>query len=255
MRKANLHIFEEPEAMFASAAQSVARQAAAAVGARDRFLLAISGGGTPLPLFRRLASAPYRDELPWPQTHIFWADERLVPPDDESSNYGQAWSVWLRHVAISPENIHRVDGQLEPLAAASDYANQLRACAGPAASADWPRFDLVLLGLGADGHTASLFPGSASAATGETPVLPVWAEYGDRPAARVTLTPPVFNSARHILFLAQGKDKAPAVAQTVAQEGDPAWLPALRIWPDDGQVSWFVDRDAASLLPDQDESH
>jgi 6-phosphogluconolactonase len=250
VRKPDLHIFDEPEALFAGAAALVARQAAAAVSARGRFLLAISGGSTPLPLFRRLASTPYREELPWSQTHIFWADERLVPPEDEASNYGQAWSVWLSHVPLPPENIHRVDSALDPAAAAGDYANELRALAGPPPGPAWPRFDLVLLGLGADGHTASLFPGSPGATSTEAPVVPVWAEYGDRPAARVTLTPPVFNSARHILFLVQGKDKAPAVAQTIARDGDPHQLPALRIWPDQGQLSWFVDREAASLLPD-----
>lgn len=246
----SVHIFDEAAVMFGRAAALLAERAAAATAARGRFLLAVSGGSTPLPLFRLLAGAPYRQELPWSRTHIFWADERLVPPDDEGSNYGQAWSVWLQHVPIPEQQIHRVDGALEPAAAASDYANQLRTLADPAHTFAWPRFDLVLLGLGADGHTASLFPTSAAPAA-DVPVVPVWAEYGDRPAARVTLTPPVFNSARHILFLVRGEDKAPAVAQAIAREGDPARLPALRIWPDQGEMTWFLDRDAAQMLPDR----
>lgn len=249
MRKPNLLVFDAAEAMFATAATFVVRQAVSSVRARDRFILVISGGTTPVPLYRLLAAPPYSDQLPWAKTHIFWADERLVPPGDEASNYGQARKAWLQHVPIPGEQVHPIDGTLTPLAAADDYANRLASLASPGDR--WPRFDLVLLGLGADGHTASLFPGSAHPLPEPAAALPVRAAYGDRPAARVTLTPPAINDARHILFLVQGEDKAPAVARVRSGVGNAIELPALRIQPVDGQLSWFVDRNAASLLPDR----
>jgi 6-phosphogluconolactonase len=158
MRKPNLLVFHHRQTMFAAAAAFVVRQGIEAVRVRDRFLLVISGGTTPLPLFRLLAAPPYSDQLPWAQTHVFWADERMVPPGDEASNYGQAWQAWLQHVPIPAEQVHPIDGTLSPAVAADDYANRLASLAS--GGDGWPRFDLVLLGFGADGHTASLFPGS-----------------------------------------------------------------------------------------------
>ncbi|MDT8306073.1 MAG: 6-phosphogluconolactonase [Anaerolineae bacterium] len=246
MRRPDLLVFEHQHDLFATAATALAQQATVAVAARGRFLLVISGGGTPRPLYRLLAQPPYRDDLPWAKTHVFWADERMVPPVDDESNYHQAWSVWLQHVPIPREQIHAIDGELTPESAAGDYANKLAAMAPPGRA--WPRFDLVLLGLGADGHTASLFPGSPHPLPAATPTLPVTADYGGRPAQRVTLTPPAINSARHVIFLVTGSDKAGAVAQTLAPKGDPRALPARRIQPEHGQLSWFLDRDAAARL-------
>jgi 6-phosphogluconolactonase len=207
--------------------------------------------------------------------HFFWGDERCVPPDDLQSNYRQAYETLLSHVLVPKENIHRAKGELAPPSAAEDYARQLREFAAP--GLDYPRFDLVLLGLGADGHTASLFPGSlfpdslspqvrdpAQSPEGEPvedlpsggsheggPVLAVTAEFQGRPVNRVTLTPPVFNAARNVLFLVTGQEKAMALAGTRAGRSDPLIYPAQRIEPAEGKVWWLVDEPAARMLPER----
>lgn len=149
----------------------------------------------------------------------------------------------LDKVPIPAENIHRVRGELPPAAAVLDYTAQLRAFA--ANGRDWPRFDLVLLGLGSDGHTASLFPGSPAADAPGTAVQAVTADYEDRPSQRLTLTPPVFNDARHILFLVTGANKAQAVTAVLEGPFDPVQWPAQRIQPHRGTVTWFIDQAAA----------
>jgi len=214
------------------------------VAARGTFFTALSGGGTPLALYRKLALAPLCDTLPWERTQVFWGDERCVPPNDDESNYHQAWDAWLSQVPIPAENIHRAKGELQPAFAAEDYAAQLRRSA--ASGLDFPRFDLVLLGLGADGHTASLFPGSPESA--DPPVLVVTADYQGRPADRITLTPRVFNAARNVAFLAVGQEKARAVSATLEGPRDPIVHPAQRIQPSQGKVWWLLETAAASLL-------
>ena len=187
-----LHIFKEYEALSLAAAEIFIRAGGAAIEARGRFLVALSGGSTPSGMFRLLASEPHRDQVDWENTFVFWGDERCVPPDDEGSNYHQANEILLSQVPIPRKNIHRVKGELVPYEAANAYAQTLKEFANP--GFDWPRFDLVLLGMGADGHTASLFPGSPVEV--DSPTLAVTADYEGRPAERVTLTPPVFNIAR-----------------------------------------------------------
>ena len=198
-------------------------------------------------LYSSLAQFPYRESLPWEKMFFFWGDERCVPPDDPGSNYYQARQVWLGQVPVPEKNIFRAKGEFSPQIAAEDYAIQLKSCAEP--GLDWPRFDMVLLGLGADGHTASLFPGSAE--THGIATLAVTANYQDRPANRVSLSPDVINSARNVVFLATGIEKAMALAAT-AKGGawEPVRLPAQRIMPLDGRLWWLVDQAAASQLPD-----
>jgi 6-phosphogluconolactonase len=244
----SIRIFDTPELLYAAAAASVARLAGDAVMARGRFLLVLSGGETALPLFHRLAQSPYREELPWQNTHVFWADERLVPSDDEASNFGQARSVMLSHLPIPAEQIHAIRGELEPEAAVNNYAKELAALAAPGLA--WPRFDLVLLGLGADGHTASLFPGSASRLPEHVPALAVQAQYQDRPAGRVTLTPAAINNAREVIFVVTGAKKAHALARALTPGASSAEAPARLIRPVNGSLTWFVDKDAARLLDD-----
>ena len=236
----------EKSDLYQKAAAFVARQARASVAARRRFLLALSGGSTPEPLFRRLAQPPYRDGLPWAQTHVFWADERAVPPDHPASNYGQAQRLLLERVAVPPEQIYRIPGEEDPLTAAEAYANVLRRQSD--AGRAWPRLDLVLLGMGSDGHTASLFPGSAFPIKRPQPTMAVSVKYGDRPAGRVTLTPGIINDARQILFLVTGESKAEALAAVLEGEPRPVQLPAQRVQPRDGAVCWMIDRAAAQQL-------
>jgi 6-phosphogluconolactonase len=182
--------------------------------------------------------------MEWEHIHVFWGDERCVAVDDPGNNYGQAREAFLAHVPIPQYNIHRIQSDLGPAAASMDYTLLLRRFAE--APLDWPRFDLVLLGMGEDGHAASLFPGSPTDVTDA--VIGVTAQYQDRPANRVTLTPVVFNSARHILFLVSGQSKSETLASVLKGGYHPDQLPAQRIQPTDGELTWFVDAAAASTL-------
>ncbi|MBI3739703.1 MAG: 6-phosphogluconolactonase, partial [Chloroflexi bacterium] len=193
--KPDVRIFENLESLSEAAAVLFIESSARAITERGQFLVALSGGNTPLKLYDLLARSPYREQVDWPHVHVFWGDERCVPPEDLENSYRQAHDVLLALVPIPAENIHRVQSDLEPDTAAINYALVLKQFASP--PLDFPRFDLVLLGMGNDGHTASLFPGSevnpAAAA------MAVTAQYQDRPANRVTLTPRVFNAARRVI--------------------------------------------------------
>lgn len=241
-----LLVFEDPATLFEVADAYVRRLAIISVQARGRFLLTLSGGSTPLPLYRRLAKVDEKEPFPWQQTHIFWGDERMVPISDPESNAGQAESLLLSHVPVPDEQIYPIPHEEDPVASAEAYAHTLE----QAAEADtaWPRFDLVLLGLGSDGHTASLFPGSTFPVPAEQPTQAVLAKYGGRPVGRVSLTPPVFNSARYILFLVTGEEKAQALAQILEGDYDPVQWPAQRIQPEDGKIVWLADAAAASQV-------
>jgi len=256
MSPPQLLIFETAHELYHVAAAYWRRLAQEAAEVRGRFLLLLAGGSTPQPLYQRMAQPPYREDVPWSQTHVFWGDERMVPSDDPQNNYGQARELLLSHVPVPAEQVHPIHGELEPEEAAAAYSKTLarwttrteeRLAEGQPA---WPRFDLVLLGLGRDGHTASLFPGSAANEEKQRPAKAVHVEYGDRPADRVTLTPPVFNSARQILFLVTGEEKAGALASVLEGKNDPTRWPAQRIRPQNGRVSWLVDRAAAAQLVD-----
>jgi 6-phosphogluconolactonase len=182
--------------------------------------------------------------VPWKNTFVFWADERSVPTQERGSNFGQAYRSLFRHVRIPRENLQRIKGEITPQKAALDYAHILKSYASP--PLEWPRFDLVLLGMGADGHTASLFPGSPYPA--ESPTLAVSADYQGRPAQRVTLSETVFNSARQVLFMVSGESKAATLSRVLEGKYRPDDLPAQRIRPSDGELTWLIDQDAAGKL-------
>lgn len=238
----NIETFPDKETLSQAAARLFSRIAHDAVQAHGRFSIVLSGGSTPRRLYQILSQMP---ELPWEQTHVFWGDERLVPPDDPGSNYGQAKAVLLDCVPIPPENIHRMKGELAPDTAVADYTAQLRQFTPGQL---WPRFDLVLLGMGSDGHTASLFPGPVSEAERTQPVIAVTAHYDGRPAQRITLTPLVFNDAAHILFLVTGADKTDALTAVLQNPPQPEKYPVQRIQPRDGSLTWFIDNAASSNL-------
>lgn len=232
----------------AAAAEDIAGWLAEDVAARGVASLVLSGGGTPLALYRVMAAPPFAGRIPWSETHIFWGDERLVPPEDPDSNYRAAWEALLRRVPIPPANIHRMRGELAPEAAAADYTRQLRnwtAAHDPQTPDGWPRFSVVLLGLGEDGHTASLFPGSPEEA--QEPVIAVTADYQGRPANRITLTPAIINRGRRVAFLVSGAGKAAAVFDTF-KTPDPARFPAQRIRPEGAGPVWYLDPPAAQRL-------
>lgn len=242
--KPDIRIFKDLEKLSRHAAGLFVDQSAQAIQERGRFLVALNGGSTPNRLFQLLASES-KDQVDWSRVHVFWGDERCVPPDDSGSCFGQARDLLLSHVPIPDSNLHRVKGELEPVEASKDYALTLRGFASP--PFDFPRFDLVYLGMGEDGHTASLFPGSPVEAT--EPTRPVTAKYQDRPANRVTLTQLVFNQARLVAFMATGEKKAGTLAEVLSDSYNPALLPAQRIDPQDGQLIWLVDEPAAGNLP------
>ncbi|HSQ38658.1 MAG TPA: 6-phosphogluconolactonase [Anaerolineales bacterium] len=239
-----IRIFKDMENLSREAADIFVERAAESIAERGRFLVALNGGGTPNRLFQLLA-ADYREKIDWNRVHVFWGDERCVPPGDAGSSYGQAWDAFLRHVPIPESNIYRVRGELEPADASRDYSLTLSGFASP--PLDFPRFDLVYLGMGEDGHTASLFPGSPVDVTEQT--LPVTAQYQDRPANRVTLTPLVFNQARTAAFMVTGEKKAVTLAEVLSDRYNPELLPAQRISPKNGDLVWLVDEEAAGKLP------
>ncbi len=242
--KPTIRIFKDADELSRAAADLFVTLAVQSIRERGRFLVALSGGSTPMALYRLLA----REPIDWTRIHVFWGDERLVPPEDPENSYGQAREALLKHIPIPTENIHRVASELDPVAAARDYASILREFAAP--PLDWPRFDLVLLGLGEDGHTASLFPGSPVDAT--EPVIAVTAQYQGRPARRVTLTPLVFNAARQVIFLVTGANKAVTLRGVFDDYNSSEQIPAKRIQPADGQVTWLVDKAAGKEIKPSD---
>jgi 6-phosphogluconolactonase len=238
-----LRVFPNARSLVRAAAAEVLRRGRRAVRERGTFHLALAGGTTPMALYqalgsRRAASAPF-----WRHTHLYWGDERVVPSEDPASNYGVAWKVGLHRLHVPAANVHRVRGESDnPRRAAIQYESELRS---RFAGALWPAFDLVLLGLGADGHTASLFPGSDALAERER-----WtevAEGGEPRTPRVTLTLPALNGAAAVLFLVTGASKAAALSRLLGPSGEDP-LPAQRVHPR-GQRLVFADRAAMGQPP------
>jgi 6-phosphogluconolactonase len=238
-----VRVFADAAELARAAAEEISSRILETLRDHDRFAWALAGGSTPRTLYRLLASDPYRRRLPWQALHFFWGDERHVPPDDPQSNYRMARETLLDAVPVPPGNVHRIAAE-EPDAerAARLYEAELRAFFA-LAPAEWPRFDLVLLGLGPDGHTASLFPGSAAVRERERLVVAPWVEA--QQAFRITLTPPVLSRARGAIFLVSGAEKAAALRAVVAGEPDPDRYPAQMVA---GNRWWMVDRAAARLL-------
>jgi 6-phosphogluconolactonase len=233
-------ILPDPAAVASEAARRLVEIARAAVAARRRCTLALAGGGTPAPLYRLLAARPWRDEVSWSQVHLFWGDERCVPPEHPDSNYGAAQRDLLAHVPVPPAQIHRMAGEGEPAAGAAAYAATLADCFGETP----PRFDLILLGLGQDGHIASLFPGAPALELTEQTVAATVSPAGQ---ARLTLTFTTLNAARCIVILVAGAAKSEIVGRVLGDVGEPR-LPAQRLAPADGELIWLLDRPAAARL-------
>lgn len=251
MTVSEIVVLPDPEALAREAARRFVKLADEAIASRDRFSVALSGGSTPGVLYQLLAREPHRSQIAWAQVHLFWGDERCVPPGnvrpDEwppSSNYHLAHETLIAHVPIPPENIHRIQGELEPENAAREYENGLKAFF--ARIPNPKSFDLVLLGLGSDGHTASLFPGSEALDETERLAVAVSADYEGRPAERVTLTLPAINAARQAWFLVSGATKAEIVRAVLEKPGER--LPAQQVDPTSGRLTWLLDAAAANLL-------
>ena len=216
-----------------------------AIGRSGQFAAALSGGSTPKGLYSLLAEPEYRERVNWERVHFFWGDERCVPPDHPDSNYRMAREALLDKIQTRPENIHPMRGELEPDKAAEAYEAELRGFFGQAPGA-WPRFDLILLGLGEDGHTASLFPGST--ALGESSRL-VSAPYVEKlHSHRLTLTLPVINAAAHATFLVSGASKAGIVKDILATDSGSSNYPAAKVRLAGGRLTWLIVADAADTL-------
>jgi 6-phosphogluconolactonase len=212
---------------------------------QGRFAVAFSGGATPESLYALLATDSFSARIEWDKVHVFWGDERCVPPNDVDSNFRMAKYALLDHVPLPKENIHRILGERQPDQAAAEYDTELRAFFGGTASLN-PRFDLVLLGMGADGHTASLFPHTAALEAQHTWVV---ANYVDEMHVwRITLTPSAINAAANVVFLVSGSSKANRLKQVLEGRYQPQHLPAQLIQPRDGNLLWLIDREAAEGL-------
>ena len=242
----DIRIFPDGEKLSHAAAHLLIALAQKAITDNGRFSMALSGGGTPQRLFQLLGQPPYTEQMPWENTYLFWGDERLVSPDNAGSNYGQAHAIFIGKIPIPQENIHRAHGELDANTAVSDYKTQLKNFAQD--DREWPRFDVVLLGMGSDGHTASLFPGPITEAEQTEPVISVTADYDGRPAQRLTLTPPIINDAKHVIFLVTGANKATTVNDVIHGAYNPQKLPSQRIQPTNGTRIWFLDQPSAAKL-------
>jgi len=218
-----------------------ARIAREAISGRGRFAVALSGGETPRRLYALLGSPLFQDEINWNGAHFFWADERCVPPEREESNFKWAWDLFLSKTPVPASNIHRIRGEEDPEKEAKRYETELRLFFG---SEGPPRFDLVLLGVGDDGHTASLFPDSNAVEERTRLVLPVFLEEPKK--NRITLTLPVLNHASKILFLVSGSSKAEVVKRILAREKSAEKLPAALVKPYQGSVLWLIDEAAST---------
>ncbi|MDR3798075.1 MAG: 6-phosphogluconolactonase [Terracidiphilus sp.] len=245
--------YVEPDAaaLARRAAQYFVEQAERAVAARGRARIAISGGPTPKATFSLLAdpAQPWRTRMPWSQLDLWWVDERCVPPDDPDSNYRMTREAMLDLVPLQPEQIHRMEGELEPEAAATRYESELRH-SFRLEGAELPRFDVVQLGMGPDGHTASLFPHTQ--ALSELGRLAVANHVENKDAWRVTLTWPVINRASQVFFLIGGADKAQILNEVFTGPRHVERLPSQLISPVGGILTLLLDRAAASLLPAPD---
>jgi 6-phosphogluconolactonase len=224
------------------AAEEWIRACRDAVERSGRFTVALSGGNTPRSLYDLLAGAEFRDKIPWDRIHFFWGDERAVPADHPDSNYGMARAALLAKVPARQENIHRVETDRGAVKAAAAYEDTLREVFALGAGA-WPSFDLMLLGLGDDGHTASLFPGSAALSEAKRLVVANFVE--KLKSERITMTLPVLNRAATVVFLVSGAAKAKAVGDILRAR---APLPAAQVDPLGGRLLWILDRDAAAFL-------
>jgi len=235
----NVEVYDNPEELAQTAAREFAAKATEAIDGRGRFAVVLAGGSTPKATYDVLAR-DYTDTIDWKDVHVFFGDERGVPPDNDDSNYKMARESLLDYVPIG--SVHRMRGELPPEEAAEGYERDLRDFFGPV---DLPEFDLILLGTGPDGHTASLFPETSALEVHDrwvvaNPVLKL-------ETTRITLTVPAINAARDVYFLVAGEGKAAPVAEILQGDPDPRQYPASLIQPENGPT-WMLDRAAASGL-------
>jgi len=242
--KYNIEVASDAEDLAHRTVQLFIAAAHEAIDARRVFYTAVSGGHTPARFFRLLAGTPEAKALPWDQIHVFWVDERYVPPDAEASNYKLAADTFLDKVNIPPGNVHRIPTEYEDISeAARAYERTIREVFG-LAKGQLPEFDLIVLGMGGDGHTGSLFPNSY--AIFDTHDLACVVYVPDNSTRnRITLTRPVLSAARRLVVLVSGTEKAATLREVLTTEPDVVRYPIHILWPVLDKVTWIVERDAA----------
>ena len=237
-----LHVLDDKEKAAQAAAELVASLAEESVTSQGHFAIALSGGSTPRLLYQILASHAYRECIMWNNWHVFWGDERCVPPDHVDSNYRTAREALLDQVPIPSARIHRMRGEIAPQKAAEEYEAVVR----EASQTPTPSFDLILLGMGEDGHTASLFPGTQALQEVRRLVVANWAPRLQ--AYRITFTLPLINAARAVVFLVADESKAEVLRRVLEPKPDEPALPTALVRPTSGALHWFLTRAAASRL-------
>lgn len=246
MSKPEIIICRDVDELNRDAAAQFIASANAAIVRSGRFTVALSGGSTPKALYSLLASPAYIDRIDWSRTHLFWGDERCVPPDHPESNFRMVREALLTKINLPTQNIHRMIGEIEAGHAATAYEAALQRFFG-LTEGELPRFDLIFLGLGEDGHTASLFPGSAALDEGKHLVATTYVE--KLKAHRLTLTLPVINAAAQVTFLVAGQSKSAVVKEILGSDSHLSSYPATKVNPTDGWLTWLITADAAASLP------
>jgi 6-phosphogluconolactonase len=235
-------VYDNIHSLSQAAAGLFSQLARQAVQDHGKFSVALSGGHTPCHTYELLASEAFYSRIPWAQVHVFWGDERCVPPDDPRSNARMARQAFLSRVPIPPDQIHPISCAQKPAEAGTRYEAVLRGFFGDQS----PRFDLILLGLGENGHTASLFPNTSVLEEEERWVAEVYV--AEQKMHRLTLTASLINQAATVAFLVAGAGKSQVLQQVLEGQADPKRLPAQLIRPENGQLMWLVDKETASLI-------
>ena len=242
----DIHVYPTTQALLDATAIHVLDHARQAIAERDSFAIALAGGSTPKGLYAMLASPPFRNQLDWTRIRFFWGDERHVPPDHADSNYRMAHEALLRHLPISAAQVHRVPSELPDAQAAADHYEAALREQFEVSEPDVPRFDLILLGMGPDGHTASLFPGTQAVHETNRLVAAPWVE--TLQAFRITFTPVLLNHARQVTLLICGRAKAETLHAVLEGPLQPDALPVQVIRPRAGTLTWFADQEAGGAL-------
>ena len=240
-----IKIFNSPEEFQKGCTNYIVNIILECINSYGRCTIALSGGSTPKSIYKLLGSVEYLSRIPWENIYLFWGDERCVPPFDPDNNFKMVDETLTSKVPIPSQNIFRIHSEETPLEAANDYENTLRSFFS---NNTFPSFDIMLLGLGEEGHTASLFPGSTAMDENQRWVVSTYVE--KLKAYRITLTFPVINSAKHIIFLVAGSNKAEILKNIFADDQNN--IPAKKVRPNNGKLTWLLDKDAASLLDIED---
>lgn len=242
----DIHVYPTSQALLEAAAQHLLDHARQAIETRNSFTIALAGGSTPKGLYAMLAAPPFRSQLDWTKIRFFWGDERHVPPDHADSNYRMAHEALLSHLPISMAHVHRVPSELPDAQTVADQYEAVLRKQFEISEPEIPRFDFILLGMGPDGHTASLFPGTQAVHETNRLVAAPWVERLQ--TSRITFTPVLLNHARQVTFLICGHAKADTLHAVLEGPFQPDALPAQVIGPRAGTLTWFVDQEAAGAL-------